>query len=184
MIHSLEPYLEIGIILKPQGLQGEVKVQPVTDDPNRFLSLECVYMKRGEAFARISVLSASVRGEAVYLHLTGVEGRDAAEKLRGEALYIDREHAVKSDPDAVFIADLIWCSVVDETGRRIGFIRDVQQPGASDVYEIETPGGLLWVPVLRDVVTGIDTEAGVVTLDAVRLNETAVWEHDNERQAD
>ena len=32
-------YLKIGLILKPQGIRGEIKVLPLTDDPGRFIGL-------------------------------------------------------------------------------------------------------------------------------------------------
>ena len=36
----LAEYLLIGEILKPQGVQGQVKVKPYTDDPERFFNRE------------------------------------------------------------------------------------------------------------------------------------------------
>ena len=173
----MDAYLEIGKILKPQGLQGEVKVQPVTDNPSRFLSLAYVYMKSGSAYKKVAVRSVSVREGLAYLSLEGVTDRAVAEKLRDELLYIDRAHAVKADPDAVFIADLIGCRVLDENGVDVGVIRDVLQLGANDVYEIATPRGMLWLPALRDVATNIDVASEHITVDSKRMAETAVCEN-------
>ena len=38
-------YLSIGLVLKPQGLKGELKVKPLTEDPKRFDRLDYVLIK-------------------------------------------------------------------------------------------------------------------------------------------
>ena len=34
----------IGIVAKPQGLKGEIKINPITDDINRFKKLKNIYL--------------------------------------------------------------------------------------------------------------------------------------------
>jgi len=172
----LSPYLAIGTIIRPQGIDGEVKVRPSTDDPGRFLALETVFA--GEKLRPMHVVSAIVRGGFAYLRLEGVCDRDGAEALRGEVLHVDRAHAVKGNPDGEFIADLIGCRVVDSGGGSIGELRGIQQTRAHDVYEILTTRGLLWIPALKSVVVRVDTAAGLIVLDEKRLAETSVWEDD------
>ena len=43
----LSEYLLIGQVLRPQGVRGQVKVRPDTDDPGRFLALKEVYLFKG-----------------------------------------------------------------------------------------------------------------------------------------
>ena len=40
----MENFIKIGAIVKPQGIKGEVKVIPLTDDINRFKLLKSVYI--------------------------------------------------------------------------------------------------------------------------------------------
>ena len=44
--HTLSTHLLIGEVLKPQGIRGEVKVKPVTCDPERFYDLEQVFFEK------------------------------------------------------------------------------------------------------------------------------------------
>ena len=88
----LNPYLLVGTIVKPQGIRGEVKLHPETDDPERFLDLKEAYLRRGDVYEPVTILSARVSGGEAFLTLPGVTDRDAAEKLRDQAVYIDREH--------------------------------------------------------------------------------------------
>ena len=40
-------YLSVGYILKPQGIKGEIKVEPLTDYIERFDELDTLYIKEG-----------------------------------------------------------------------------------------------------------------------------------------
>ena len=53
----------------------------------------------GDTGAMLELSEQDVYKRQVFLTLEGVEDRDAAEKLRGELLYIDRAHAVELDED-------------------------------------------------------------------------------------
>ena len=45
MAQEMEEYLSIGQVLRPQGLHGQVKIRPDTDDPGRFLALDMIYVR-------------------------------------------------------------------------------------------------------------------------------------------
>lgn len=169
----MQAYLCIGVIVKAQGIRGEVKVQPLTDDPRRFTALETVYLDdRGTR--SLQVQSARAAAGWAYLKIAGVDDRDAAETLRGTRLYVDRAHAVSLEADTYFVVDLIGCDVVDLSGARVGEIADVLQPGGNDVYVVKGPGGERLIPAIRQVVRAVDVAAGVVTVDAAMLAEEEV----------
>ena len=174
----MDKYLVIGEITKPQGVRGEVKLRPITCDPGRFDALTLAYLRRGEDYLPVRLSVNRRAQDAVYLSVEGVDDRDAAEKLRGELLYIDRAHAVELDEDTNFLCDLIGLRGVDDEGGDWGVLRDVLQPGGNDVYVFEGERGQVLVPALRSVVKKIDLEAGVMLLVAARLREVAVLDAD------
>ena len=167
----MDKYLVIGEIVRPQGVRGEVKLRPITCDVERFDGLEQAYFRRGEDFIPVHIRASRRAQEAVFLTLEGVEDRDAAEKLRGELLYIDRAHAVELDEDTNFLCDLIGLHGVDDEGGDLGTLRDVLQPGGNDVYVFNGPRGEVLVPALKSVVKKVDLEAGEMVLVAARLRE-------------
>ena len=46
----INEYLLIGEITRPQGVRGEMRVRPYTDDPMRFEELDTAYVRRGEGY--------------------------------------------------------------------------------------------------------------------------------------
>ncbi|MBR5383157.1 MAG: 16S rRNA processing protein RimM [Clostridia bacterium] len=171
-------YLSIGEVLKPQGIHGEVKVRPDTDDPARFALLETVFILKNDQYTPIKIEHVSVRADGfVYCILNGATTREEAESQRGIELFVDREHAVSLPDGAYFISDLLGCSVCTQSGETVGTIKDVLQPGANDVYEIKcTDGKLMYLPVLPFVILSVDVRQGTVIIDETKLSEVAVYE--------
>ena len=173
----LDEYLIIGEIVKPQGVKGEVKVRPITCDPSRFEGLDRVFFKDAAgAYAPERITVSRVDLDAVYLTVRGFSDRDAADTLRGQLLYVDRASALKLPQNAEFICDLIGCVATDDTGRLIGTLTDVMQPGASDVYVFKGPLGEVLVPALQSVFLKVDVRNKTMLLSAARMKEVAVFE--------
>lgn len=171
-------YIMIGEIVKPQGVHGEVKVRPITCDPYRFEGMEDAFFRRGEEYVpvKLKVRRISPDGEGVYLVVNGMTDRNEADKLRGEFLYVDREHSVELTEDENLICDLVGLRGVDDEGNEIGRLTDVMQPGGNDVYVFTGgPRGEVLVPALRTVVKEVDVDGGVITLVAARMAEVAVY---------
>ncbi|MDE6401702.1 MAG: ribosome maturation factor RimM [Clostridiales bacterium] len=168
--------ITIGQITKPQGVRGEVKVKPLTDDPSRFCMLKTVTV--GSRTLKIDGVRCS-NGD-VFIRFSGVSDRNAAEALRGEYIEIDRAAAVALDDGEFFIADLIGAPLFKSasTGKtRVGIIRSVQSFGAADVFTVKLDGGkemtFAFVKALNAVY-----EDGGLTVDADRLGEVAVYDED------
>ena len=74
-----------------------------------------------------------------------------------------------------FIVDLVGLKVVDTEGNELGTLKEVLQPGATDVYSVVGPRSFLF-PALKRVIKNVDIEAGLMVLDAAALQEVAVYD--------
>lgn len=155
-------FLEIGRILGPYGLSGEVRVAIVTDFPERFTSLKRVRV--GERLRPYEVESARLlRGEAI-LKLRGVEDAAAAEALRGEVLRVPIAEAVTPPAEHYYWHQIIGLEVVTTEGESLGRIAEILRTGANDVYVVQGPRGEVLIPAIEGVVKEIDLEAGRVVV--------------------
>ena len=125
----MNAYLAVGEVLKPQGISGEVKVRPITNDPMRFEDAKELYLEENGAYSPIQARFVRFDGSAVYLRLQGVEDRNAAETLRGRLLYVDRAHAVNLGEDENFIVDLIGLRGEDSEAIKSGHKQTTSSPG-------------------------------------------------------
>ena len=149
-------YLSIGQIINTHGLRGAVKVYPLTDDISRFEKLKEVYVEENDGIVKYKVESVKFLSSTVSVKLKGVDSEEAANKLRGSYIKVDRKSAVKLPKDTYFICDLIDLEVYDEKGLLLGTVKDVLQTGSNDVYVIQSSWKDILIPALKDIVKKID----------------------------
>ncbi|MBQ4265212.1 MAG: 16S rRNA processing protein RimM [Clostridia bacterium] len=170
-------YLQIGEIVRPQGIKGEVKLRAMSSDPDRYARLESVYLLKNGQYIEYKVKKGRCNDGFAVLALDGVKDRNEAELLRGVKVFVDREHAIELDEDENFVVDLIGLKAVDTKGNEIGELVDVLSPNQiCDVYVFDTPRGEMMIPALRRVVLEVDLDEEKIVLDENVLPEVAVWE--------
>ncbi len=155
----------VGIIKGAWGIQGDLRVESLTDNPDRFAANSQLYLE-GRA-VRVRRSREVKRG--IVLTLDSVHDRTTAERLRGKSLTVSAD-VIPSLPEGVYYHyQLIDLEVCTCEGTRLGTVREILTTGANDVYVIERPGARdLLIPALRRVVVGVDLPAGKMV---VRLPE-------------
>lgn len=168
----MEETLKIGLIVKPQGIRGELKVQPLTDDISRFNNLKEVIIDD----KTYRVLNAVIGGGAVFLSLSGIYDRNVAETFRGKFLRVTRENAIPLEEGRYFIVDIIGCKVVTDSGNEIGEITEVTS-ARTDIFTVKClDGKIMRFPFLNDLTVNVDVNLKVVTVKEKRLGEVACYE--------
>lgn len=168
-------YLELAKIVKAQGIKGEVKLQAFVDNLSRFAELPHVFLKRNGSYEKCLVERAWVYKGYAYVKLSGCDDRNEAELLRGQMLYIDKEHAIAPE-EGYFIADLLGFAVQDTAFKKLGILKDVIQTGGVDVYEVlGEDGRTLLFPLAPGVVEDTDMQKGIITVNKENLAEVCVY---------
>lgn len=165
-------FLKIGVVAKPQGIRGELRIEPLTDDVSRFSRLKEVFID-GNVY---KVLSARPADRQAIVALSGVTDRNAAEFFRGKFLCVKREDAVELKENEYFIADVIGCKLVTDDGEELGTVTDVTS-ARTDVFTAKTADGkTIRFPFLKDALFSVDVAAGVIVVKEKRFSEIALYE--------
>lgn len=164
--------LKIGLIVKPQGVRGELKVQPLTDDVNRFRKLKEVLIDD----KTYKVLNVTIGGGVVFVSISGIADRNVAETFRGKFLCVSRENAVKLEEGRYFIVDIIGCEVVTDNGENVGKVTDVTS-ARTDIFTLICPNDkVLRFPFLNDLVLDVNVEEKRIMVSEKRLKEVSCYE--------
>lgn len=155
----MEDYLEIGKIANTHGVKGELKVIPLTDNPERYDVLKWVYVGGENNLEKYDIENVKYTKGMVIVKFKEVNDMDSAERLKGLYLKVDRKNAVKLPKDAFFICDLIECDVYEGNGNNLGKIKDVLKTGSNDVYLVKDENNReILIPALKSVVTEVSIE--------------------------
>ncbi|MEF9864118.1 MAG: ribosome maturation factor RimM [Christensenellaceae bacterium] len=170
-------YFELGQILKPQGIKGEVKIDAYTDDISRFEGLEFLYFKENSSYQKVNIETVRIDHKYAYIKFLHIKDRNDAELLRGKMIYIDRANAAKLPEGAFYIQDLIGLEVLDNHGTSLGVLKDITKTGASDVYVVLTKNhGTCMFPSVNNVILSRDLETGQIIVDAEKLEEVCLYD--------
>lgn len=169
--------LRIGVVVRPQGIKGEVKIQPLTDDVQRYEGLREIYLETGEKQHRPCKLTVNrIEPQAVYAYLEGCHTRETAETLRGAYLCVDREQANKLPEGSWFICELEGMDVTID-GEPAGRLTEVIETGGVDVYQVQRENGShFYFPALKRVLRCVDVDGNQMDLCGQTLSEVAVDE--------
>ncbi len=155
--------MAVGRISKPHGVHGEMRVELLTDVPERFEWLDTIYM--GEVNPRpVGIESVRYHQGIVLLKLAGYPTRTEAETLRGEVLQVPESEAVPLAEGEYFLYQLVGLQVFTEEGTLVGRLSEVLETGANNVFVIDGSRQQHLIPDIPDVVREIDIEAGRVVI--------------------
>lgn len=159
-------YLEIGEIVGTHGVRGELRVNPWSDSPEFLKKFKKFYFDEA-CIQKIEAVSVRPHGNVVLIKFQGIDDMDEALKLKGKILYIQRKDINLND--GYFIADLIDCTVYDADNDKIyGILTDVSRTGANDVWHITKDGKEYLIPAIKDVVSSVDVDTGVIKIRPLR----------------
>jgi 16S rRNA processing protein RimM len=136
-----------------------VSVQPLTEVGARFVPGSVLRLEDGRT---LTVQASRPHRDRVLVKFEGVADRDHADALRGSVLLVDAADAPPiEERDRYWIHQVVGLQVITEDGRPLGRIREVEANPANDLWVTED-GAL--IPAVREVVVGVDLEAGRVTV--------------------
>ncbi len=166
--------LLVGLVLRPHGLRGAVKIEVVSDVPERFAPGAELWLAGGGSGTRRQRVRVAgfraVRGGAV-LQLEGYGDRDRAEAIRGRRLEIEVSAVPVAPAGVYYHHQLIGCRCVDERHGDLGEVVDVVEDGGGALLQVVSnptpqgaksppaPGrGVLLVPFVESFLAAVDVE--------------------------
>ena len=160
--------LVVGRIVAAQGLAGELRVNPLSDFPERFTQPGPRWLRRGgagadpEAQAVTLTHGRQLPGKSLFvIRLEGIHNRNAAEALVGQELLVPAADRPKLAPGEIHLLDLVGLEVRLGDGSAIGTVKDLIHAG-NDLLEVELSGSgkTLWIPFVEAIVPQVELEQG------------------------
>ena len=156
---------------RTHGVRGEVKVFPETDDPDRFLALDRVFVGETLASATERVvervrLQPQKGRTIVLLHLDGFTTPEEADALRNLSVFAHEDDLPPLEEGEVYLHDLFGLAVVevDENNEpateAVGTVRDVFDAGAHRLLVVAREGQPdVLIPDVPEIVLEVDLDA-------------------------
>jgi len=159
-----EGRLVVGLVRGVHGLRGALRVELLSDDPQRFAPGAVLHREDDER--PLTVLSAQRDGPGLLVRFAEVADRPAADSLRGVYLAAD---APPLPAGTYYWHEIVGCAVVTTAGEPLGTVSEVTRFGESEVYIVDGPRGELLVPAVHSVVRELVPAERRLVVDAEAL---------------
>jgi 16S rRNA processing protein RimM len=153
-----------GRVIKPYGVLGWVKVEPLSANPVRFQPGNAFILQGKEAGERLQLEEVREGSGVLLVKFRGFEDREGAEKLSGRLLMVETSEVGDAPPGSFWEHQLLGLEVRTRDGRCLGEVAEVLETGANDVLVVKGEAECL-IPMTGEVVKKIDLEEGTVTID-------------------
>ncbi|MEN9766079.1 MAG: ribosome maturation factor RimM [Vulcanococcus sp.] len=157
--------LVVGKIVAAQGLRGELRVNPLSDFPERFTKPGQRWLQlRQDAPRAVTLLGGrQLPGKELFvIRLEGIDNRTAAEACVGQSLLVPAGDRPKLAKGEFHLLDLVGLEVrLLESGAVIGKVQDLIHAG-NDLLEVVLEGKEqpLWIPFVEQIVPRVELAEG------------------------
>jgi len=152
--------IRVGKIVNTQGLRGDVRIYPNTDDVTRFESLDYIYVEgEDEPFY---IEKVRYKKNLAIVKFKGIDHINDVECYKNRIVYTEKLDQNDLDEDQYYVEDLVGMRVIDEKHGEIGILKEVIQNPAHDIYVVKRQGEDLLIPVVDAFIQSIDMEEKVI----------------------
>jgi len=156
-------FITIGKILAPWGKQGKLKVEVVTDFPQRFAPSSKIYINQQP----VTITSTQWHKGKAIIKLDTIDSIEDAEKLRGRPVEIHYSQLYPLPEGQYYHFQLIGLEVWTTQGELLGNITEILTTPGNDNYVISGAKGEILIPAIEDVVKSIDLNKGRLVIEPI-----------------
>lgn len=150
--------IRVGQVVGAYGLDGAVKVLPLTDFEDRFLPGAGMMLEGAER--RVEWSRPGQPGLVVKLR--GIDNRTMAELVRGRYLEVPDHEQRPLEDGRFYHHQVVGLSVMTGSGTALGTITEVLERPANDVWVSKAGPVEHLIPATKDAVIKVDLEAGKI----------------------
>lgn len=147
----------LGKIIKPHGLQGEVKLRPFGCDPWILEELSRINLESPDREIDVEYVRGTEKEPIVKFKT--IDDRSASDELVGATVWIPENALPELEDDYYYESDFLYARVITVSGEELGQVQEIIETGACDVLVVRnSSGGEIMLPASREVVKEVRKE--------------------------
>lgn len=156
-----EDLITVGRVKGAWGVQGALRVQPITSAPEHFDPGAKLFLDG----APVRVRHAHWHRGDVVVQLSGVETGTQADGLRGKELQVPASTLAPLPEGEYYHYQLLDMEVRTVEGDLLGQVAEILVTGSNDVLVVRGEGGEVLIPAIEDVLRQVDVPGKRMTVD-------------------
>jgi len=169
----------MGRVLGPFGVQGWIKVKPLSEAPETLLDYRQWWLTSGkdrDDWHEMRVAAARAHNDTLVAQIEGIATREQALIRRGALIGLERSALAKLADGEFYWSDLMGLAVVNRVGMALGKVVDMVDAGVHPVLRVIAEGGNeaekveqggieRLIPMVPAYIDSVDLEGGRINVD-------------------
>lgn len=156
---TVDDCYQLGYIVKPHGLKGELQVLLDVDSPSEYENLESVFVRQGQQLVPFFIEYINVKSEKAIMALDEVQSFEQARALKGAELYLPLSVLPKPEKNEFYLHEIEGFMVVSQDGQQIGKIINAVESGPQLILVTEDAQGTeILLPYIQSLLIKLDRD--------------------------
>lgn len=162
-------WIKIGVLIKPFGIKGEMRVYSMTDFPQeRFKKGKTVYLKTEKGHEPFKVASFRIHKDEPLVSFEGYQDINLIEKYAKAEIEIRKEDLHRLKEGEYYFFELKGLEVIDQKANCIGTVLQVEEGAANNnLRVITTDKKEVLIPYVPAFIKKVDLEAKRIIVNVI-----------------
>jgi len=162
----MNEYFYLGVVTKTFGYKGQLVIYLDTDEPEKYKTLEAVFLKEDEEMLPYMIEEFIYKGaNQAIIKLTDVDGETAKTLLKSE-LYLPLSFLPPLTGNKFYFHEVIGFEVIDKTQGNIGKCVEFMEISRQPIMQIDFNGKEILIPAVDEIFETIDRENRTIYISA------------------
>jgi len=159
---DIDSCFQLGYIIKPHGLKGDVSIFIDADDPQTYRTLESVFIQQDNQLIPFFISKINISTNKAILALEESSNIGDASKLKGAKLYLPLSSLPELDKDQFYFHEIIGYIANDKILGEIGTVTTIYNAGPQDLMAIDHKGIEVLLPINDETVGKVDNSKKLI----------------------
>jgi len=162
----MNDFFYLGVVTKTFGYKGQVVVYLDTDEPEKYKTLEAVFVKDDDEMLPYMIEDFIYKGaNQAILTFADVGGEDAKRLVKAE-LYLPLNLLPPLSGNKFYFHEVIGFEVIDKERGNIGKCVDFMEISRQPIMQIDYQGTEILIPAVDDIFETVDRENKTIHISA------------------
>ena len=153
---DIDSCYQLGYIIKPHGLNGDVSIFIDADQPRTYENLESVFILLDNQLVPFFISGIKISGNKALLSLEESNDIEFANQLKGAGLYLPLDFLPELEDDQFYYHEIVGYVVVDDNLGKVGKVLNVLSIGPQDILTVDHLGVEILIPINDETVYEVD----------------------------
>lgn len=180
-----EQCFQLGFILKPHGIAGELQAQIEAESPQDYIEMESVFVEINKKLIPFFIDSLTINRNKAIIKFEDIDSIEEATPFSGKKLFIPLTALPELEEDQFYYHEIIGYTISDRNLGEIGPILEVYENPGHDLIGVDYKGTEVLIPFADDIILSVDHAKKLVESQLPQgLLDIYLNEKENEKEQD